>query len=70
MIRARTVETTSRATSVQAWAVYGDPVVTRALALVLRRGTRYHARSFYVCLLGKSGSLDDARLLLVGPTQG
>ena len=48
-------------------AVCGDPVVGRALALLLR-GPRYDARFLPVSSLNEPGVLEDVRLLLLTPT--
>jgi hypothetical protein len=68
VIGALTFATTIRAALVPVLLVVcGDPEVARVLALVLR-GFSYDARFLSLCPLGESGSLDDVRLLLVGPT--
>jgi hypothetical protein len=48
-------------------AICGDPVVGRALALLLR-GSLYDARFLSTSSLSEPGSLEDIRLLLLTPT--
>jgi hypothetical protein len=48
-------------------AICGDPVVGRALALLLR-GSLYDARFVATSSLGEPGSLEGVRLLLLTPT--
>jgi len=48
-------------------AVCGDPVVSRALVLLLR-GLRYDVRFLPVSSLSDPGSLEGVRLLLLAPT--
>ncbi len=48
-------------------AVCGDPVVSRALVLLLR-GLRYDVRFLFVSSLSDPGSLEGVRLLLLAPT--
>jgi hypothetical protein len=63
----RVVAGSRRAGSLQvSLVVCGDPVVGRALALVLR-GSRYDARFLPLYPPGESGSLEGVQLLLLGP---
>jgi hypothetical protein len=48
-------------------AVCGDPVVSRALVLLLR-GLRYDVRFLSISSLSDPGSLEGVRLLLLAPT--
>ncbi len=52
-----------------ALAVCGEPVVGRALALVLR-GRRYDTRFITAASAGEVASLESVRLLLLAPTPG
>ena len=64
---ARGVADTRRAGSLQvSLVVCSDPVIGRALALVLR-GSRYDARFLPLYPPGESGSLEGVQLLLLGP---
>ena len=64
---ARGVADTCRAGSLQvSLVVCSDPVIGRALALVLR-GSRYDARFLPLYPPGESGSLEGVQLLLLGP---
>ena len=50
-------------------AIYGDPIVGRALVLLLR-GFRYDAKFLTASSLNEPGVLQDVRLLLLCPTMG
>ena len=49
--------------------IFGDPVVGRALVLLLR-GPRYEARFLPASSSGVPEALDDMQLVLLGPTPG